>query len=123
MDIGPKRDSTSTSIASKGKEIVGSSKTVNEDFGTNGNMGQSNSPTKAITPTKTISSLMTGSFRPFTNASANLEASLSTVKERIKNLENNSNFTSAPSNSSTLPKSSVEIRNERSSSCFTNSSA
>ncbi|GKU90851.1 hypothetical protein SLEP1_g4795 [Rubroshorea leprosula] len=120
---GPKRDSISTSFALKGKDIVGSSKTINEDFGTNGNVGQSNSPTKAIIPIETISSPMTGPFRPFTNASTNLEASLLTIKEMIKNLETTSNFTFASSNSSTLPKSSSEIRNERSSSSFANSSA
>ncbi|GKV21520.1 hypothetical protein SLEP1_g31494 [Rubroshorea leprosula] len=121
MDVGPKRDSISTSSAPIGKEIEASSKTTNEDLGTNENVGQSNNPTKAIIPTETIFSPMTGPCRLFSNAPANLEATLLTVKKRIKNLESSSNFTSAPSNSSILPKSSSEIRIERSNSSFANS--
>ncbi|GKV26879.1 hypothetical protein SLEP1_g36097 [Rubroshorea leprosula] len=123
MDTGPKRDSISRSSAPSGKEIGASPKTTNEDFGTSGNVGQSNNPTKAFIPTETISSLMSWPCKLFSNAPASLEAALLTVKERIKNLESSSNFTSAPSISSILPKSSSDIRNERSSSSFTNSPA
>ncbi|GLU18353.1 hypothetical protein SLE2022_346590 [Rubroshorea leprosula] len=66
---------------------------------------------------------MTGPCKLFSNAPANLEAALLTVKERIKNLESSSKFTYAPSNSSILPKSSSKIRNERSSNSFANSPA
>ncbi|GKV41414.1 hypothetical protein SLEP1_g48952 [Rubroshorea leprosula] len=123
MDIGPKRDPVSTSSAPSGKEIWASPKTTNEDFGTNGNVGQSNNPTKASIPTETISNPMTGPCNLLSNAPASLEAALLTVKERIKNLESNSNVTSAPSNSSVLPKSPSETRDERSSSSFANSPA
>ncbi|GLT58569.1 hypothetical protein SLA2020_314500 [Shorea laevis] len=120
MDIGPMMEPASKNTTSKGKEAVESSKTPSLNLGSIVDLGHSSSSLQDTPPVENAFSPKLGTSGSISNASTDLENSLLTVKERIKNLEKSSTICSALSASSIPPQPSLEVSHEQTSGGITN---